>query len=159
MKDISSSNQILVVRQEHKNVKEKKKFAFPAFMYLHLVNYRMDRDTMRQKLRMYELGRKVWLGLTSFQRITAFVREVRYVNRCFSVNNSLRQRYGICPRLFSIGLDGMIGEAFEKTLGRRVKMIGRDQRQWLLSHLLFADNTALVTESLQQLQCLITREK
>ena len=38
---------------------------------------------------------------------------------------------------------------------RRVKMIEREQRVWPHSQLLFADDTALVAESAEQLQCLV----
>ena len=46
-------------------------------------------------------------------------------------------------------------ELYERTQQGRVKMIDREQRKRFLSQLLFADDTALVTESAEQLQSLL----
>ena len=53
-----------------------------------------------------------------------------------------------------IYLNGVEVEAYEMTQGRSVKMIARVQREWIFSQLLYAELTALVTESPHLLQCL-----
>ena len=51
-------------------------------------------------------------------------------------------------------------EVYSRVTGKGVKMRVDDEtgeREWMLSWLLFADDTALVAESAEQLQCLVRK--
>ena len=51
--------------------------------------------------------------------------------------------------------DGVFRDFYRKKEGNGVKVFDQDLREWLLSRLLFADETALEVESPEQLQRLI----
>ena len=59
------------------------------------------------------------------------------------------------PWLFNMYMDGVMREVFSRVTGKGVKMRGDCEREWILSQLLFADDTALVAESAEQLQCMV----
>ena len=59
------------------------------------------------------------------------------------------------PWLFNMYMDGVVREVYSRVNGMGVKMRVDGEREWVLSQLLFADDTALVAESAEQLKCLV----
>merc|ERR1711888_78008 len=51
--------------------------------------------------------------------------------------------------------DGVVREVYSRTHGRRVKLRNESGSEWVLSQLLFADDTALVADSAEPLQALV----
>ena len=54
-----------------------------------------------------------------------------------------------------IFMDGVVREGYSRVSGRGVRLSMGVESNWILSQLLFADDTALVAESAEQLQCLV----
>ena len=79
------------------------------------------------------------------------------VSSCFSVSDGLSQGCAMPPYLFNIFIDKVVVDVHGRTQRRGVEMIDRDQKKWPLSHLLLADDMALVAESAEQLQCFVTK--
>ena len=77
------------------------------------------------------------------------------VSETFVVKMSLRQGCVMSPCLFYMFMDGVVREAYSTVNGKGVKMSEDCERKWVMSQLLFADDTALFAESTKQLQCLI----
>ena len=59
------------------------------------------------------------------------------------------------PWLFNVFMDGVVREVYARVNGMGVKMRVHGESEWILSQLLFADDTALVAESAEQLQRLV----
>ena len=51
--------------------------------------------------------------------------------------------------------DGVVRGVYSRVNGMGVKINEDGEREWMVSQLLFADDTALVAESAEQLQCLV----
>ncbi len=52
-------------------------------------------------------------------------------------------------------MDGVLREVSARMLGRGLSLVNADGREWNLSQLLFADDTALVTDSEERLRQLV----
>merc|ERR1712001_819488 len=85
----------------------------------------------------------------------ACVRVGSKVSESFEVRVGLRQGCVMSPWLFNIYMDGVVTEVYSRVNGMGVKMRVHGESEWILSQLLFADDTALVAESAEQLQCLV----
>ena len=68
----------------------------------------------------------------------------------------LRQRCVMSPWLFNVYMVGVVREVYSRVNGMGVKLKVGGERGWMLSQLLFADDTALVAESAEQLQCMVS---
>ena len=77
------------------------------------------------------------------------------VSESFEVKMGLRQGCVMSPWLFNMYMDGVVREVYNRVNGMGVSMTMGDI-WWVLSQLLFADDTALVAESAEQLQCLVS---
>ena len=75
----------------------------------------------------------------------------------FEVKMGLRQGCVMSPWLFNMYMDGVVREVYCRVTGKGVKMRVDGESEWMLSQLLFADDTALVAESAEQLQCLVRK--
>ena len=53
-------------------------------------------------------------------------------------------------------MNEVLGEVYERAQGGRVKFTDRNRREYLLDQLLFADDTVVVADSAENLQCLLT---
>ena len=69
------------------------------------------------------------------------------LNSFQSISSNVVVFFKIKNVLYKPSMDGVLREVNERTQGRGVKMYDQDQREWLLSQLLFADDAALVPES------------
>ena len=152
----SCADQIFVLRQVCEKMKEKKKRVFVAFMDLEKAYDRVEREAMWQVMRIYGIGGRVLKGIMSFyDEGSACVRVGNKVSESFGVRMGLRQGCVMSPWLFNIFMDGVVREVYSRVNGVGVKMREEGEREWVLSQLLFADDTALVAESAEQLQCLV----
>ncbi len=59
------------------------------------------------------------------------------------------------PWLFNVYMDAVVREVNARSLGRGSIMVNADGREWNLSQLLFADDTALVADSERRLRRLV----
>ena len=117
---------------------------------------RVDRDAMWQVIRIYGIGGRVLKDIMSFyDEGRACVRVGSKVSESFEVKMGLRQGCVMSPWLFNMYMDGVVREVYSRVPGKGVKMRVDGEREWMLSQLLFADDTALVAESAEQLQCLV----
>ena len=152
----SCADQIFVLRQVCEKMKEKKKRVWIAFMDLEKAYDRVDRDAMWQVMRIYGIGGRVLGGIMSFyDEGRACVRVGGKVSESFEVKMGLRQGCVMSPWLLNIFMDGVVREVYTRVNEAGVKLSGEGERDWVLSQLLFADDTALVAESAEQLQCLV----
>ena len=152
----SCADQIYVLRQVCEKMREKKRSLYVAFMDLEKAYDRVDREAMWQVLRIYGIGGRVLSGIMSFyDEGRACVRVGNKVSESFEVKMGLRQGCVMSPWLFNIFMDGVVREVYTRVNQAGVKMSVRGEREWVLSQLLFADDTALVAESSEQLQCLV----
>ena len=76
------------------------------------------------------------------------------MSESFEVKMGLRQGCVMSPWLFNMYMDGVVREMYCRVPGKGVKMRVDCEKEWMLSQVLFADDTALVVESAEQLQCL-----
>lgn len=152
----SCADQIYVLRQVCEKMREKKKSVYVAFMDLEKAYDRVDREAMWQVMRVYGLGGRVLRGIMSFYEDgRACVRVGEKMSESFEVKMGLRQGCVMSPWLFNIFMDGVVREVYTRVNEAGVKLSGEGERDWVLSQLLFADDTALVAESAEQLQCLV----
>ena len=85
----------------------------------------------------------------------ACVRVGGEVSESFEVKMGLRQGCVMSPWLFNMYMDGVVREVYNRVNGMGVSM-SMGGVWWVLSQLLFADDTALMAESAEQLQCLVS---
>ena len=65
----------------------------------------------------------------------------------FPVKEGFRQGCVMSPWLFKIFMDGVVREVNARVMGRGLRLPNRNEREWELNQLLFADDTALVALS------------
>ena len=58
---------------------------------------------------------------------------------------------GVVVSEWTTYIDGVVGEAYDRTQGKGVKMIDLYQRKYLLSQILFVDDTTFLTVSTDHL--------
>ena len=156
----SCADRIFVLKQICKKTKEKKKRVYVTFMDLEKAYDRVDRDAIWQVMIIYGIGRKVLKDIMSFYdegRACVMLRNM--VSESFEVKLGLRHGCVMSPWLFYMFIDGVVRDVFSRVNGMGVKMSENGEREWVLSQLLFADDTALVAESAEQLRCLIREFK
>ena len=145
-----------MLRQVCEKMKEKGKQVWIAFMDLEKAYDRIDRDAMWQVMRIYGIGGRVLRGIMSFyEGGRACVRVGGRVSESFEVRIGLRQGCVMSPWLFNVYMDGVVREVYSRVTGKGVRMRVDGESDWMLSQLLFADDTALVADSAEQLQCLV----
>merc|ERR1712121_55348 len=129
---------------------------YVAFMDLEKAYDRVDREAMWQVMRVYGLGGRVLRGIMSFYEDgKACVRVGEKISESFEVKIGLRQGCVMSPWLFNLFMDGVVREVYTRVNQAGVRLSEEGEREWVLSQLLFADDTALVAESAEQLQCLV----
>ncbi len=85
----------------------------------------------------------------------ACVRVGRGESDWFEVDVGLRQDSLMSPWLFSGYMDGVVREVNANVQGEGLVMLGMDGGEWRINHLLFADDTALVAGSEENLKRLV----
>ena len=150
------TDQIFVVRQVCEKMLEKHREVFWAFMDLEKAYDRIDREALWQVLGIYGVGGCVLRGIQSFyEGSTACVRVGSDMSESFDVTVGLRQGCVMSPWLFNVYMDGVVREVKMRTLGRGLEMRTRNGQEWEVSQLLFADDTALVAATEEELQRLV----
>ncbi|MEL7302040.1 MAG: reverse transcriptase domain-containing protein, partial [Pseudomonadota bacterium] len=99
------------------------------------------------------VGGCVLKGIQSFYAGSrACVRVGSEMSDSFEVNVGLRQGCVMSPWLFNVYMDGVVREVKMRTLGRGLELREQNGREWEVSQLLFADDTALVVSTEERLQ-------
>ena len=145
-------DQIFIVRQICEKYLANGKDVYFAFLDLEKAYDRVDRDAMWNVLRLYGIGGRLLQAVKSlYVGSKACVRVGSEVSEWFPVRVGLRQGCVMSPWLFNLYIDGVVREVNARVLGRGVKMIGRDDNEWELNQLLFADDTVVVADSEEKL--------
>ena len=74
----------------------------------------------------------------------------------FPVRVGLRQGCVTSPWLFNLYIDEAVREVNARVLGRGLKLVGGNDREWELNQLLFVDDTVVVADSERKLCQLVT---
>ena len=97
-------------------------------------------------MRIYGIGVNVLKGMSFYDGSRACVRVAGTESECFGVNVGLRQGCVMSPWLFKVYMDSVVKEVYSRTHERGVKLRIDSGSEWVLSRLLFADDTALVAD-------------
>ena len=150
-------DQLFVVRQACEKYLAKGRESFWAFMDLEKAYDRIDRAALWTVLGFYGVGGKLLAAVKSFYKNSrACVRVGDRESESFEVKVGLRQGCVMSPGLFNIFMDGVVREINARLEGRGLGLIGDDRQPWKLNQILFADDTALVADSEEALQQLVT---
>ena len=146
------TDQIFTVRQLCEKFLAKGREVYWAFMDLEKAYDRIDRVALWQVLRMYGVGGKLLKGVQSFYvNSRACVRVGKEVSEWFPVRVGLRQGCVMSPWLFNLFMDGVVREVYARSMRAGVEFEGGLH----VSQLLFADDTALVAETEEELRILV----
>ena len=149
-------DQIATVRHICEKYLRKGKDVFWAFMDLEKAYDRVDRNGMWEVLRQYGVSGKLLQAVKSlYVNSRACVRVGSEVSESFEVHTGLRQGCVMSPWLFNIYMDGVVKEVSERVQGSGLGLIGEDGLRYEVSQLLFADDTALVADSVEELERLV----
>ena len=109
-------------------------------------------------LGFYGVGGKLLAAIQSFYNNSrALVRVGNRESESFPVRVGLRQGCVMSPWLFNIFMDGVVREINARLGERGLGLIeGGGGRNWIINQVLFADDTALVADSEEGLQQLVT---
>ena len=86
----------------------------------------------------------------------AYVRVGNEVSEWFPVRGGLRQGCVMSPWLFNLRIDGVVREVNARVLGRGLKLVNGNDKEWELNQLLFADDIVVVADSEKKLCQLVT---
>ena len=129
-----------------------------AFLDLQKAHDRVDRDAMWYILRLYGIGGRLLRGVKSlYAGSKACVRVGNEVSEWFPVRVGLRLGCVMSLWLFNLYIDGVVREVNPRVLGRGLKLVGRNDNEWELNQLLFADDTVVVADSERKLCHLVTK--
>ena len=149
-------DQVFVVRQVCEKYMQKGKEVFWAFMDLEKAYDRVDREALWKVLMMYGVGGSLLRAVKAFYVDSrACVRAGGGVSDWFDVRAGLRQGCVMSPWLFNIYMDGVVREVNAKVQGAGLPLVDGSGREWRINQLLFADDTALVADSVEQLRRLV----
>ena len=152
----SCMDQIFTVRQLCEKFVAKGRDVYWAFMDLEKAYDRVDREAMWQVLRVYGVGGRLLRAVQSFYvESRACVRNGSEVSDWFPVKVGLRQGCVMSPWLFNVYMDGVVREVNVRASGRGVSVLGVNGAVCQVSQLLFADDTALVADSEENLRKLV----
>ena len=149
-------DQIFAVRQICEKYMAKGKEVFWAFMDLEKAYDFIERIPLWDILRMYGIGGKLLGGVKSFyENSKACVRVGDGVSEWFPVKVGLRQGCVMSPWLFNLYMDGVVREVNMRVMERGLSLLESENGECKLNQLLFADDTALVADSEEELQHLV----
>ena len=151
-------DQIFVVRQICEKFLAKGRKVYFAFMDLEKAYDRIDREALWQVMSMVGVGGKLLGGLKSFYEDNRGCVKVggEDVSDWFESKVGLRQGCVMSPWLFNIYMDAVVKEVYARVGRSGASMRDVDGQEWELSQILFADDTALVADSEEKLQKLVT---
>ena len=105
------TDQIFIVRQICEKYLGKGKDMYFAFLDLEKTSDRVDRDAMRNVLRLYGIGGRLLRGVKSlYVGSKACVRVGNEVSEWFPMRVGLRQGFVMSPWLFNLYIDGVVRE-------------------------------------------------
>ena len=112
----------------------------------------IDRHGMWQMLRVYGVGEKLLKAVQSFYVDSrACVRVGNDVSEWFPINVGLRQGCVMSPWLFNVYIDVVVREVNVRKLGKGLELLSANCGRFQINQLVFADDTALVTNSVDKL--------
>ena len=150
-------DQVFVVRQICEKYLAKGKDSFWAFMDLEKAYDRVDREAMWRMLGIYGVGGKLLSAIKSFYVDSrACVRVGDMESDSFGVKVGLRQGCVMSPWLFNVYMDGVVREVNTRVGERGLSLTGERGQNWVVNQVLFADDTALVADTEEALQQLVT---
>ena len=98
-------------------------------------------------LRVYGVDGKLLKALQSFYADSrACVPLGNDASEWFLINVGLRQGCVMSPWLFYVYMDGVVREVYVRVLGKGLELLSANFGRFEINHLLFADDTALVTD-------------
>ena len=148
-------DQVFAVRQVCEKAIERGKEVVWAFMDLEKAYDRVDRSALWKVLCIYGVGGRLLRAVQSFYKSSrACVRVANGMSEWFQVNVGLRQGCVMSPWLFNMYMDGVVREVNARVLGNGCELWKGNERI-ILSQLLFADDTALVADSVEKLQRIV----
>ena len=152
------TDQTFIVRQIGEKYIAKGKDVYFAFLDLEKAYDRVDREAMWRVLKIYGIGGSLLRAVKSmYAGSKACVRVGSEVSEWFPVRVGLRQGCVMSPWLFNLYIDGVVREVNARVLGRGLKLIDRDDNDWEMNQLLFADDTVVVADSEKKL-CQLVQE-
>ena len=151
------ADQIFIVRQLCEKYLRKGKDVYFAFLDLEKAYDRVDREAMWNVLRLYGVGGRLLRAVKSLYKDSkACVRVGDELSEWFPVRVGLRQGCVMSPWLFNLYIDGVVREVNARVLGRGLKLLDGNDRDWEMNQLLFADDTVVVADSEEKLCQLVT---
>jgi len=148
-------DQVFAVRQVCEKAIERGKEVAWAFMDLEKAYDRIDRSALWKVLCIYGVGGRLLRGVQSFYNASrACVRVANGVSEWFPVNVGLRQGCVMSPWLFNMYMDGVVREVNARVLGEGCELWKGNERM-RLNQLLFADDAAIVADSVEKLQRIV----
>ena len=150
-------DQVFVLKQMSEKCVDKNKSLYVAYMDLEKAYDRIDREAMWRVLGMYGINGQLMKAVQSlYEKSEACVRVCREEGDWFEVGVGLRQGCVMSPWLFNLFMDAVMKEVREKA--GDVGVMLRDVRQnveWKVEWLMFADDTVLVGDSEEKLERLV----
>ena len=108
-------------------------------------------------LRAYGVGGKLLKAVQSFYGDSwVCVRVGNDVSEWFLLNAGLRQGCMMSSWLFNVYMDGVVREVNVRVLGKGLELLSANGGRFEINQLLFADETALVTDSEEKLCRLVS---
>ena len=152
----SCVDQLFVVKELCEKYIQKGKDVFWAFLDLEKAYDRVDREALWKVLSLYGVGGKLMRAVKSFYvNSRACVRIGGGESSWFEVKVGVRQGCVMSPWLFNLFIDSVVKEVRERVQGEGLPLVEVGGGVWRLNQLLFADDTALVAESAEQLRRLV----
>ena len=144
--------QIFDLRQLVEKCGRKGKKLFVAFMDLEKAYDRIDREGMWKVLKMYGIEGKLLEAIKSFyDGSKACVQIDNIMSEWFDVKVGLRQGCVMSTWLFNLFMDATMKEVKRRMGDSGVELQDQNGR-WKVSHLLYADDAALIAESESELR-------
>ena len=146
------TDQTFMVRQLCEKYAAKGKDVYVAFLDLEKAYDRVDREALWKVLRIYGIGGRLLQAVESmYAGSKACVRVGSEVSEWFPVRVGVRQGCVMSPWLFNLYIDGVVREVNARVLGRGLKLLDRNENDWEMNQLLFADDTVVVADSEKKL--------
>ena len=150
-------DQVFVMKQMSEKFVNKNKCLYVAYMDLEKAHDRVDRDTMWRVSGTYGInGQLLKVVQSLYEKSEACVRVCREDGEWFEVGVGLKQGCVMSPWLLNLFMDAAMKQVREKagdvgvTLQDKIRNI-----EWKVDWLMFADDTALLSDSKEKLERLV----
>ena len=115
----------------------------------------VNKEALGQVLGMCELYGKVWNGIKSiYVNSLACARRKGGASECFRMDNVVRQGSIMSPWLFTVYIDTVMKEV-KLGIGRMRRRFLKEEREWRLPGLLYANDLVLCGESEEDLRAMV----